>query len=290
MASATTDVRPWACPTCNSLVTTAFCPHCGEAPVSPRDLTLRGLAERLVAAFTSIDTRTARSTWHLVRHPGRLTLSWTRGVRKAYVAPITLFLIVNVIFFAVQSLTGETVFSSPLDSHLHHQDWSAFARSMVSWKLEESGTALADYARNFDRAVVVHAKSLIILMTVPFALLLPLVFLRARRPFMTHVVFALHLYTFLLLLFCVALLAAGASTRLGFGGLEVPAVDTALSIFNLAACWLYLYLAIGPVYGAAGARRVLQAAVLAIAVAAIVIGYRFALLLITLSTTPPGGA
>jgi hypothetical protein len=290
MASATTNARPWTCPTCNAVVTTAFCPRCGEAPLSPRDLTLRGLAERLAVAFTSIDTRTARSAWHLVRHPGRLTLSWTRGVRKAYVAPITLFLIVNVIFFAVQSLTGETVFSSPLDSHLHHQDWSEFARTFVGRKLEASGTSLADYAPAFDSAVVVHAKSLIILMTVPFALLLPLVFLRARRPFMTHVVFALNLYAFLLLLFCVALLAARASVWLGFGGLETPAVDTTLSVFNLAACWLYLYLAIGPVYGAAGFGHILQAIVLAIAVALIVIGYRFALLLITLFTTPPGGA
>ena len=33
---------------------------------------------------------------------------------------------------------------------------------------------LEQYAPIFDRAVVLHAKSLILLMTVPFALLLPL--------------------------------------------------------------------------------------------------------------------
>jgi hypothetical protein len=249
---------------------------------------LRGLAERLLQAFTSIDTKTARSAWTLVRRPGELTVSWMEGVRKIYVAPITLFLLINVLFFAVQSLTGETVFSSPLDSHLNHQDWSAFARSVVARRLDATGTSHDAFAAAFDSAVVVHAKSLIILMTVPFALLLPLVFVRAHRPFMTHVVFALHLYAFLLLLFCFALLVASASARLGFGGLESAAVDNVLSVFNLAACGLYLYFAVGPVYGTDGIRRVLHATVLAVAVAVIVIGYRFALFLITALTIPAG--
>lgn len=271
----------WTCPTCSKIITTRFCPTCGESPVSPREHTLRGLAERLFQAFTSIDTKTARSFWTLVRHPGELTVSWMKGARKVYVAPITLFLLINVLFFAVQSLTGETVFSSSLDSHLNHQDWSAFARSLVERKLKATGTSLDAYASVFDSAVVVNAKSLIILMTVPFAMLLPLVFVRARRPFMTHVVFSLHLYAFLLLLFCFALLAASVSAWLGSGGLETSRVDNVLSVFNLIACGLYLYFAIGPIYESAGGPRVLWAILLVIAVAAIVVGYRFSLFLIT---------
>jgi hypothetical protein len=99
-------------------VDTPFCAHCGEEPLAPRDLTLRGLTEKVVHALTSIDARTARTAWRLVRYPGQLTLAWTSGVRKAYVAPFQLFLIANVLFFAVQWLTNENVFSSSLDSHL----------------------------------------------------------------------------------------------------------------------------------------------------------------------------
>lgn len=280
-----TDEVRWTCPTCNVLVMTPFCARCGEEPLAPRDLTLKGLGEKLLHAFTSIDARAARSAWRLLRDPGALSLIWTKGVRKPYVAPFQLFLIANVIFFALQWLTGEAVFSSSLDSHLHHQDWSELARSLLERRLEETHTRLEDYAPVFDRAVVLNAKSLIVLMTIPFALLLPLVFLRERRPFMAHVVFSLHLYTFLLLLFCVALLVAKFSALLGFGGLEVPLVDNVLSFVNLAACALYLYVAIGPVYSAAGTMRALQAIVLAVAVAAIVLGYRFVLFLITLSGT-----
>jgi len=272
----------WTCPTCVELRETPFCARCGEEPLAPRDLTLPGLAEKLLHAFTSIDARAVRTARRLLRNPGELTVAWVRGVRKPYVAPFQFFLIANVIFFTIQSLSGENVFSSTLDSHLHHQDWGELAQSLVTERMAATRTDLKELAPAFDRAVVLNAKSLIVLMTVPFALLLPVVFFRERRPFMAHVVFSLHLYTFLLLLFCLALLAAKASALLGLGGLESASVDNVLSVANLAACILYIYLAIGPAYGATGAPRALKAMVLAVAVAAIVVGYRFLLFVITL--------
>ena len=274
----------WTCPTCREIVATPYCGRCGEEPVAPRDLTLRGLAEKLLHALTSIDGRAVRSAARLLRHPGELSVAWTRGVRKPYVAPFQLFLIANVIFFALQSVTGVTVFSSPLDSHLHHQDWSELAQSLLAQRLDAKHVTLEQFAPAFDRAAVLNAKSLIVVMAMAFSLLLPLAFAREHRPFMAHVVFSLHLYTFLLLLFCVAMLAAKASALLGFGGLESPKVDIVLSIFNLGACAVYIYLAIGPAYRAAGAMRVMQTTVLALAVAAIVLGYRFLVFLITLYT------
>lgn len=280
-----TDTVPWTCPTCKATVVTPFCAQCGEEPLAPRDLTLRGLAEKLLHAITSIDARVARTGWCLLRHPGRLTLAWTEGVRKPYVAPFQLFLVANVLFFALQSLTGTNIFTSTLDSHLHHQDWSELAQSLLAQRFEKTHASIELYAPAFDRAVVLNAKSLIVLMTMPFALLLPLVIVRGRRPFMAHVVFSLHLYTFLLLLFSAALVAARISAWLGGGGLDSPRVDTVLSVINLAACAFYLYVAIGPVYGARGATRVVQTLVLALAVGAIVLGYRFVLFLITLYGT-----
>jgi hypothetical protein len=280
-----TNSLRWTCPKCKVVVTTPFCAHCGEEPLPPRDLTLRGIAEKLLHAVTSIDARAARSAWCLLRRPGDLTVAWTSGLRKPYVAPFQLFLIANVLFFALQWLTGENVFSSSLDSHLHHQDWSGLAQSLLDRRLQATHTSYEQYAPVFDRAVVLNAKSLILLMTLPFALLLPLAFLRERRPFMTHVAFSLHLYTFALLLFCVALLAAKLSALFGFGGLDVPAVDNVLSAANVIACAAYIHLAIGPVYGATGTMRAVKAVLLTLAVAAIVLGYRFVLFLITLYAT-----
>jgi hypothetical protein len=48
-----------------------------------------------------------------------------------------LFLISNLLFFAVQSITHDKVFSTPLDSHLHGRDWSELARDLVENRLAE---------------------------------------------------------------------------------------------------------------------------------------------------------
>ena len=277
-----TGPREWTCPTCTTRMVTPFCPQCGENPVPPRDLTLRGLLGKLVHALTSIDGRVLRTVRCLLRRPGLLTVAYMDGRRKPYITPFQLFLLANALFFAVQSLTSTNIFGASLDSHLHHQDWSDLAQSLVAKRLERTHTSLELYAPVFDRAVVLSAKSLIILMAVPFALLLPLAFFGSRRPFTTHVVFSLHAYTLLLLLFSLSLLIAISDEVLGGAGLNSPRMDNVLTVINLAACAAYLYLAMGPVYGASGPTRVVKALVLALSVGVIVVGYRFLLFLITL--------
>ena len=140
---------------------------------------------------------------------------------------------------------------------------------MVARHLADGHLTLAAYAPVFDRAVVLDAKALIFVMALVFAPLLPLAFYRPHRPFGVHIVFALHLYVFVLTLFSLSLLIAEGVYLAGGGGLESPRVDAALSVFNLVACVIYLYLAIGPVYGEQGLMRAIKAAMLSIAVAAI---------------------
>jgi hypothetical protein len=195
-----------------------------------------------------------------------------------------MFLVANVLFVAVQGLSGMNVFSSTLDSHLHRQDWSPVAQRLVAHRLEATQTTLERYAPSFNRAVAFNAKSLIIVMTVPFALMLPVLFYRERRSFGVHAVFAVHVYGFLLLLWCVSLGIAGVDVLCGGPGLESARMDDALSIFNMAGCATYLYVAIGRVYRARGAARLVASLVLSVGVAAVALGYRFGLLVLTLYT------
>jgi hypothetical protein len=277
------DIASWTCPSCNATVSTPYCPACGEALPQSRDLTLRGLSGQLFNAFSSIDSKLVRSFRMLVNRPGALTVAYVQGQRLQYLGPIALFLIANVLFFAVQSLTGAHVFSSTLDSHLFQQDWSELAQTLVAHRLSALQMSLDRYAPLFNQAAVLNAKAFIILMVLPFALLLPVTYWRERKPFVAHAVFSLHLYAFLLLLFCFSLAIAAVDVALGGAGLKSAWVDNVLSVFNLAACAIYLYVATGAVYGARGIRRAVQA--IALAVAAIVVGYRFVIFLVTLSFT-----
>jgi hypothetical protein len=274
----------WTCPTCTINVTTPFCPMCGESQLQPPDLTLRGIGAKVLHAATSIDGRLLRTISVLLRRPGELTAAHLRGKRVPYVPPFQLFLISNAVFFAMQSLTDTQVFGSTLQSHLHHQDWSPLAQSLVTERLAKLGTDLPRYASTFDRAAVLNAKSLIILMVIPFSLLLWLALFRARKPFVAFVYFSLHLYAFLLLLFSLALAVAAVDVRLGGPGLASPIVDKILSIINLGVCASYLFLALKPVFDSSGTARLITSGAMALAAGAIVVAYRFVIFLITLYT------
>jgi Protein of unknown function (DUF3667) len=273
------------CPNCRLQVGTPFCAQCGERPILARDLTLRGVFARLLHAATHIDGRLLRTFWQLLRQPGTLTVAYMAGARKPHTPPFQLFLIANVLFFAIQSLTNTNVFGASLESHLHMQDWREIAQTLLDNRLRTTHRSLELYAPVFDRAVIVNAKALVILMVLPFAVLLPVVFLGRRKPFMAHLIFSVHLYAFMLLVFSVAVIAADADLLLGGAGLKSSRVDNVLSAINVTACAAYLYAAIGPAYAARGWARAIKAGLLVGAAAAIVLGYRFALFLITLYST-----
>ena len=275
----------WNCPTCRVAVVTTYCPSCGERPLEHHELTLRGLATQIATALTSVDGKLLRTFLRLMRHPGDLTVAYLEGRRKPYIGPVPLYLMANVLFFAVDPLFGWHVFSSLLDNHLNLQPWSPLARELVARHVESAGTTLAAYRPVFDQALSLHARSLIILMALLFAVLPWLVFHRSRRPFVAHAVFSLHLYTFLLVLLCVVDVIPALDERFTPGGAWWQLIDNVMAAVLLLACAAYIYVASKKVYGAQGVARVAQVAVLTVGVGAVVLGYRFALFVLTLYTT-----
>ena len=279
------DTTQWTCPACSAQVTTSFCPACGERHPELHDLTLRGLLRQGVEAFTSLDTRLWRTLGELVRHPGALTDLYRLGPRKPYIGPFALFLLTNVLFVAMELLPGSNIFSTPLDQHLHNQPWSPLAQDLVRHRLADTGTSLEAYAPIFDRAVANNAQSLVVLMVLPFALTLPVLFRRTRMPFAVHLAFSLHFHAFLLLLISAALLIPTLDRSLGGAGLASRPLDNGIAIGTLLASAIYLYIAAGRIYGGSGTARLVKAVLLALTAGSIFLGYRFVLLVITLYTT-----
>jgi hypothetical protein len=70
----------------------------------------------------------------------------------------------------------------------------------VTERVADRATTLDAYRPIFDTVATTQAKSLVGLMVPFFALVVALLQLRRRRPFVQHLVFSLHLYGFLLVL------------------------------------------------------------------------------------------
>jgi hypothetical protein len=267
-------------------VVSTYCPRCGERSPESHELTLRGLATQIFHALTSVDGKLLRTFALLFRRPGELTVAYLYGPRKPYIGPVPLYLMSNVLFFAAESLLGGAVFTTPLSAHLSTQPWSPLAATLLQERVAALGLTVEQFAPAFDRAVALHARSWIIAMALAFALLPWLVFHRRGKPAVVHAVFSLHLYSYLLLLLSVANVVPALAAWLGGPGDAWQALDNGIAVLLLLACALYMYVAAAKVYSAAGAARVVQVAVLTVGIGAIVLGYRFALFLLTLYTTP----
>ena len=274
----------WPCPTCGCEVTTPFCPGCGERPLRPQDLTLRGLIRQAIRVFVKIDGKVINSCRALAFRPGALTRAYSNGQRKPYLKPIQLFILTNVLFFAVQSYSALHVFSTQLEAQVTDESWSDLARLLVDRRLARTGSTFEALAAVYDKAVAVNAKSLIGLMVLPLAACLALIFRGAARPFAVHIVFSLHFYAFLLLLFCVPAALAALEALAGGSIMLTGLADDITSAVLLITCATYLYIAINKVYDTRGIGRILQASALVVAIAAIFLAYRLLLLPITLYT------
>ena len=120
-------------------------------------------------------------------------------------------------------------------------------------------------------------------MVPPCALVVWLLLRRRDRAVVTHAVFALHFFAFVLLAYTVLLSVATVAARLlGFNG---STLNGWLTLILLAIYTAYLYGAAGTAYGVTGFTRILKVAALAAAVPVILLGYRFVIFLITLYTT-----
>lgn len=261
------------------------CPECGESQIRTGDLGLRHLLIEAFHSLTDVDSRLLRSFRALLFRPGALTTAYLEGPRKPYISPFEVFLVANLLFFAIQSITPDKVFSTPLASHLHGQDWSALAQRMVANRLAEKQLTVEAYAPVFDHAVAVNARALVFVMGVPFALLLMLLFMRGARQFAAHVVFTLHFYAFQLLVLCALLALLLVQTWFGGSGIASGGMDVALFAIQLGTSAVYLYIATGKVYAVRGVRRFVSVAALIAAVGCVVLGYRFFLFVISLYGT-----
>ncbi len=268
-----------------------YCEACGERKPHPQELTLAGLCKQAFEAFTNYDSRLLQTFRKLMFAPGSLTLMYLQGSRKPYLGPFGLFLLANVLFVGMEALAGSNAFSVPLNKHLSEQPWSDlpsgfnYAEAIVTRRLEETGTTLAAYAPVFDEVVARHSKSFIFLMVLPFAFLTTLLFSGQRRPFATHLVYALHFHAFLLTFISCASFVMWLDLLVGGPGLASQLTDDILTYTLLAGCSLYLYLSAVNVYQPGPVARILKAVVLVVIAATIFLGYRFLLFIFTLYTT-----
>jgi hypothetical protein len=191
------------CPACGAPEMLEFCARCGERHLDEEAHSLRRFAAETLDALTSLDSRVGRTLRALVAHPGRLSADHFAGVRRPYLGPLQLFLLCNLAFFLLQAVAPLAIFNLPLQNVLQHlggalkaypaPDGGSFGEFM------QNREAFEPYAAEFRRVAGTQARSMVIVMVPIFALITLCLWRGRRRYYAQHLVFALHVYAFVML-------------------------------------------------------------------------------------------
>lgn len=244
------------CRQCSAELIGPYCHVCGQKRFVDADRRLGHLLGQFFEALTSLDSRFWRSLRALTLQPGVLSAEYLAGRRQSFMPPITLFLLVNLLFFLAPPLTDFDLsfvdqVSGDLAVRAHpradtlsleekariadysgqpHSPWTTpwVERRIAEMRADDPALTVRSYAEDYERSSSNISKLLIILHVPLLAAAMALILVRQRRYYAEHFVVSLHMMAFMMLLMIaiglalhVELVKRYAQTAIGIG---IPAV------------------------------------------------------------------
>ncbi|HMP99247.1 MAG TPA: DUF3667 domain-containing protein [Cyclobacteriaceae bacterium] len=132
----------------------------------------------------------------LLVKPGFLVKEFIEGRRRRYMAPFSLFLLINLLYFFISSLSD---LNPSLWEQTEYQVYSSWTKTLVQNRLERRQIAFKDYESKYNMKSSELAKTMIVLNVPIFALFIAMLFAKKTYYFADHFIFSLYLFSFVLL-------------------------------------------------------------------------------------------
>ena len=300
---------PEACENCGKGPVGRFCAACGQRRLTAHDLTTPGFLRESFHELTSFDGRLWRTLWVLVRYPGRLTRDYFDARGSRYMKPLSLFVLLNLVFFIIQPHTG--LMRYDLANYMDYDgDVAAKRRDEVNVKRVDLAMAheqerrslhhkpkraavdsLGIFRARFDDELRDQKKSLLIVSIPLLAVAMIPMFAFWRRRYAEHLVFSLHTYAFFLLFAGVLVTPLFVIVQGTLVFLHAPrsVMDNLQTENTLVAALFvfiggYIYLALNRMYGGYRIINALRAAAIFVVMQLLIIGYHDILFFTTLAS------
>jgi hypothetical protein len=275
MRDAPASRRSDHCLNCGTATPDNFCPHCGQHNTHYH-VSVWALVAEAAGELFQLDARLTTTLGTLLFRPGKLTAEYVAGRRVRYSPPLRVYLVTSLLYFVTLSVvsalsggsadpppgkaeprattdagtsagaTADEKSDSSRSSGLRIDGDSDSVRalnSLVKRRIEafKAPDSMGAKDRYLQALVEQIPKALFVLLPI-FALCLKLVYLRRRRFYSEHLVFALHLHAFVFIALTVAAAIQG-----------IAAIIVALGVGLV-----YFFVALRRVYGQGRVRTFLK--------------------------------
>ena len=221
---------------------------------------------------------TLRTTALLLVHPGALDRAIHDGARVRYFKPISLFLLINVLFVMLSPIND---FYVSLYEQLNFQPYSSWTRPWVEQLAVSKGLSLDEFATLYNQLVHVLARSLIIAQVPFFALAAALLMRKPGYYAADHLTFALNAHSWLMVLIVVAQIPSWL-IGLGIAAIGVSLDADLLYLLSLpVGFFVYTWMAGRRLYQLSHLSMAWKTPLFLLALFASHMGFRFCQLIIT---------
>jgi hypothetical protein len=184
------------CLNCNTPLHGKYCHACGQKRIEDRERTFRYFCYQFFGATFFLENNLIKNLWHLLTRPGFLAVEYLDGKRKRHMTPISLFLLINFIYFFAVFLSDLNL---TLTEQVNQPGHGSLAKAMVQRRIASREITFDDYAESFNERSTSLSKTLIILHAPILALMIMLLYLKKNYYYTDHIIFSLYLMAFVLL-------------------------------------------------------------------------------------------
>jgi hypothetical protein len=177
------------CKSCDNTFSGKFCNICGEKVIEPNDKSFYSFLGSILNEFTFLDNKFLYTLRLMLLKTGFVTRQFIEGTRIKFVKPLSMFFVVNVIYFLFSTVD---TFNSQLTTQINYLPHSPIAKNMVEKRLEKEKITLDAFEPRYNEHSTDIAKLLHIVFVVLMAIPIMLVNFSKKRYFVDHLTTSLE--------------------------------------------------------------------------------------------------
>ena len=191
------------CKVCSNTFHGRYCNVCGEKVSEPYERSFLNFLDSLLNAFTFLDGKFIKSLTLLITRPGQLSRNIADGLRVPYMKMVSLFFVANFFYFLFPVFD---TYNSSLKTQLNYLgQHSVRAKEIVSNHIKEKSITIEEFQRSYHEKSTNLSKLLIVFLVLMLSGIFMIVNYSRTTYFFDHLLFALEVYSFQLLINLVLL-------------------------------------------------------------------------------------
>jgi len=215
------------CKSCGNAFKGYYCNVCGEKVQSHGDRSFKVFLSNIFLAITFADGKVVKTLWWVVRKPGFISSEFAAGRRVNYLKPISLFFVLNLIYFLFPVIQ---LFNASFNTQLLAPHRALVQEVVARTMVKEGIRDIASFGLVYNQMSTSLAKLMVMIFVIVASLPLNLLYRKKGLFFTDHVNFTVELVCFNL--FVNAILLTLATRLLGIGRFVDESTLTYFFIFT----------------------------------------------------------